>query len=173
MSQQEYFPGSQENEEQSYYYAPPAQRRKNGPKEEHPSLFTGEIPLYSYRAQDHDDNHHNDNYKDGNYQYRGRTGQTSQQVRMDGSRREVPSWARPQHQRGTSVWRILITCAVILLAIKLVPMLIVGVLALFGAAFVMIVGIFIVIGLLLLLVLLGLLILLGIPLLRLVNRMRL
>ena len=163
MSQQEYFPGPQENEEQSYYYTPPTQQHKNKPKEEHPSLFTGEIPPHSYQAQDRDYNH---------LKYRDRASHTNQQARMGGRQREVPSWARPQRHRGVNVWRILIACAVVLIAIKLVPLLIVGVLALFGAAFVLIVGIFIVIGLLLLLALLGLLILLGIPLLRLVSRLR-
>ena len=161
MSQQEYFPGPQENEEQSHYYTPPTQRHKNKLKEEHPSQFTGEIPPYSYRAQDR-------NYN----QYSDHTSQTSQQARTSGSQRKVPLWARPQKHRGTNAWRILIAFAVVLIAIKLVPLLIVGVLALFGAAFIIIVGICIVIGLLLLLVLLGLLILLGIPLLRLVSRLR-
>jgi hypothetical protein len=164
MSQQEYFPGPQENEEQSYYYTPPTQRHKNEPKEEHPSQFTGEIPPYSYQAQDRGYNH---------LKYRDHASHTNQQARTSGSQREAPAWARPQRHRGSNIWRILIACVVIFLAIKLVPLLIVGVLALFGAAFIIILGLFIVIGLLLLLVLLGLLILLGIPLLRLVNRMRL
>lgn len=170
MTQQELFPEPRENEKQSYYYTSPAQRRKNEPKEEHPSQFTGEIPSYSYQAQDSVIYTDRTNRQEGQREARATS---AQQARASNKQREVPSWARPQQHRGSKLLRILVVLAIIFIAIKLVPLLIIGVFALLGTAFIIIVGVFIIVGLLLLLALLGMLVLLGIPLLRLVNRLRL
>ncbi|HEY7415640.1 MAG TPA: hypothetical protein VH593_10640 [Ktedonobacteraceae bacterium] len=169
MAQQELFPEPQENEKQSYGYTPPAQRHKNEPKEEHPSLFTGEIPPYSYQAQDRVTY---TNYTNQQKKQRKDRATSAQQARVNNNQRGVPSWARPQRHRGSKIWRILVALVVIALIIKLVPLLILSILALLGTAFIIIVGVCIIVGLVLILVLLGMLILLGIPLLRLVNRLR-
>lgn len=167
MSQQELFPEPQENEVQSYYY-PHEQRHENEPKEEHPSTFTGEIPPYSYPAQDRV------TYTSQQKKRQQGGAAPAQTVDEAGYRqRQVPSWARPQRHPGRTIVRILVAVAIVFLLVKVLPILILGVIALLGGlAFILVLLVFVALGLLMLLLVVGILILLGVPLLRFSTRRR-
>jgi hypothetical protein len=142
MSQQQLVPEPQDQDvSRPSYRLRARQRAGDEPKEEHPATFEETVPPYSYPAQDrvtykeekarqqsrarqhqlHEDD--GDAFEMGYRPYR--------QYRQS-SYRQAPPWARPQRHKGIHVWRWLIVAILILLAIKILPLIVLGIVALLG-----------------------------------------
>ena len=161
MSQQQLVPEPPQDQDvsgQSYRYKA-ARRSGNMPKEDHPATFEETVPPYSYPAQDRV------TYRRENGRQESRTYQRQRQrLRTDedgdafemGYRpyqqyryRQVPPWARPQRHQRVHIWRWLIVIVLILLAIKILPLVALGIVALLGVfTFILLLPLIILFGLL-------------------------
>jgi hypothetical protein len=133
MSQQQLVPEpqGQDGSGPSYRYRA-AWRSGDILKEEHPATFEATVPPYSYPAQDR-------------VTYRRENGRQVSRTRTDDdgdafemgyrpyrqySYRQVPPWARPRRHRGVHIWRWLIVIVLVLLAIKILPLIALGIVGL-------------------------------------------
>lgn len=142
MSQQQLVPEPPQDQDvgrQSYRYKA-ARRSGNMPKEEHPATFEDTVPPYSYPAQDRV------TYKRENGRQESHARQYQRQrtdddgdafemgyrpYRQSGYRR-APLWTRPRRHRSKHIWRWLIAVVLILLAIKILPLIVLGIVGLLG-----------------------------------------
>ncbi|HEU5229277.1 MAG TPA: hypothetical protein VFU49_15780 [Ktedonobacteraceae bacterium] len=110
---------AQDNEEiytQQPYYWSTKPRTGDGPKDEHPATFEDSIPPYSYQAQEYDSAQQSEQASRPNSAERERP-QPNRSNTQYSAYWQVPSWARPQQQKGNKVlrWVILIILAVVLI----------------------------------------------------------
>lgn len=161
MSQQQLVPEPPQDQDvsgQSYRYKA-ARRSGNMPKEDHPATFEETVPPYSYPAQDRvtykSENGRQESHARQRQRQRLRAGEdgdafeTGYRPYRQRSYRQAPPWARPQRHQRVHIWRWLIVVVLILLAIKILPLIVLGIVALLGVlTFVLLLPLIILFGLL-------------------------
>jgi hypothetical protein len=172
MSQQQLVPEPPQNQDgsgQSYRYKA-ARRSGDILKEEHPATFEETVPSYSYPAQDRVTyNRGGNGRRESRARQRQRTDddgdafETGYRPYQQHSYRQVPPWARPQRHRGMHIWRWLFVLILILLAIKILPLIALGIVGLLSVlTFVLLLPFIILFSVLAVIVLIALLALLSV-----------
>lgn len=110
---------AQDNEEiytQQPYYWSTKPRTGDGPKDEHPATFEDSLPPYSYQAQEYGSAQQSEQANRTSSTERERP-QPNRSNTQYSAYWQVPSWARPQQQKGNKVlrWLILIILAAVLI----------------------------------------------------------
>jgi hypothetical protein len=149
--QQEFFPSSQSSQENELDEAEIAIRRprsnqnKTGDvtKSEHPSTYEEEVPPYSYPAQDRPSAGTTDRTSEETEgRYTNKRANQQQRFGPDGDAMENgyrpwqgPPWTRSQTRRKYPIVRLVVAIILIIGIIKLLPIIMAVVLALFGIGF--------------------------------------
>ena len=145
---------AQDNEQtytQHPYHRSTKHRAGDRPKDEHPATFENSIPPYSYQTQEYGSAQQAEQTANPGAAEQERPRQDRSNTRYN-AYWQVPSWARPQQQKGNKVLRWIV---LIILAVVLIKPIIVLITIILGA-------IGLVIGVALLAILLPILIILGI-----------